>query len=45
MSERHYNKGMLDEAVNYHCDVLESKIILGEKIVASNVSQFIENNG
>lgn len=43
--ERHYNKGTPDETVNYHCDVLEAKIILGEKLVISLGSEFIENNG
>ncbi|MDE6435730.1 MAG: transposase family protein [Lachnospiraceae bacterium] len=27
--ERHYNKGTQEETVNYHCDVLEAKIVLG----------------
>ena len=27
--ERHYNKGTDKEKVNYHCDVLEAKIVLG----------------
>ena len=43
--ERHYNKGTEEETVNYHCDVLEAKIVLGEGIIASIASEFIENNG
>ena len=42
--ERHYNKGTEEEAVNYHCDVLEAKIVLGESLVVSIASEFIENN-
>ena len=43
--ERHYKKGTEVEMVNYHCDVLEAKIVLGEGIIASIASEFIENNG
>lgn len=43
--ERHYNRGTAEEKVNYHCDVLEAKIVLGEKLVISIASEFIENNG
>lgn len=43
--ERHYNKGTDEETVNYHCDVLEAKIVLGESLVVSIASEFIENNG
>ena len=43
--ERHYNKGTEGETVNYHCDVLEAKIVLGESLVVSIASEFIENNG
>lgn len=43
--ERHYNKGTEKEKVNYHCDVLEAKILLGEKLIISIASEFIENNG
>lgn len=43
--ERHYNKGTDEETVNYHCDVLEAKIVLGESMVISIGSEFIENNG
>lgn len=43
--ERHYNKGTEDEKVNYHCDVLEAKIVFGESLVVSIASEFIENNG
>ena len=42
--ERHYNKGTEEETVNYHCDVLEAKIVLGEKLIVSIASEFIENN-
>lgn len=31
--------------MNYHCDVLEAKIVLGESLVVSIGSEFIENNG
>ena len=43
--ERHYNKGTEEETVNYHCDVLEAKIVLGENLIVSIASEFIENNG
>lgn len=43
--ERHYNKGTDEETVNYHCDVLEAKIVLGDSLVVSIGSEFIENNG
>lgn len=43
--ERHYNKGTEEETVNYHCDVLEAKIVLGENLIISIGSEFIENNG
>lgn len=43
--ERHYNKGTDEETVNYHCDVLEAKIVLGESLIISMASEFIENNG
>ena len=43
--ERHYNKGTDEEVVNYHCDVLEAKIVFGESLVVSIASEFIENNG
>lgn len=43
--ERHFNKGTEEETVNYHCDVLEAKIVLGEKLIVSIGSEFIENNG
>ncbi len=43
--ERHYNKGTDEEKVNYHCDVLEAKIVFGESLVVSIASEFIENNG
>ncbi len=43
--ERHYNKGTEEETVNYHCGVLEAKIVLGESLVVSIASEFIENNG
>lgn len=43
--ERLYNKGTEKETVNYHSDVLEAKIVLGENLVVSIGSEFIENNG
>lgn len=43
--ERHYNKRTEEETVNYHCDVLEAKIVLGESLIISVASEFIENNG
>ena len=43
--ERRYNKDTGEEKVNYHCDVLEAKIVLGESLVVSIGSEFIENNG
>jgi hypothetical protein len=43
--ERRSNKGTIDELVNYHHNVLEAKIILGDKLVVSIGSEFIENNG
>lgn len=43
--ERHYNKGTEEEKVNYHSDVLEAKVVLGENLIISIASEFIENNG
>lgn len=43
--ERHYNRETDEETVNYHSDVLEAKIIFGEKLIVSLGSEFIENNG
>ena len=43
--ERHYKKGTEEETVNYHCDVLEAKIVLGDSLIVSVASEFIENNG
>lgn len=31
--------------MNYHCDVLEAKLVLGESLIVSIASEFIENNG
>jgi len=42
--ERRYGKGTENEVVNYHNDVLEAKIVLGEKLIVSIASEFIENN-
>lgn len=42
--ERHHNKSTDDEAVSYHYDVLEAKIVLGESLIVSIASGFIENN-
>lgn len=41
--ERRYDKGTENERVNYHLDVLEAKIYLGESLVCSIGSEFIEN--
>lgn len=43
--ERCCNKGTDKERTFYHRDVLEAKIVFGEKLVASIGSEFIENNG
>lgn len=43
--ERRYHKGTEEETVNYHCDVLEAKIVFGESLIVSIASEFIENNG
>lgn len=43
--ERYYNRATEEETVNYHCHVLEAKIIFGEKLIISLGSEFIENNG
>lgn len=43
--ERHYHKGSAEETINYHSDVLEAKIVFGEKLIVSICSEFIENNG
>lgn len=42
--ERHYEKGAEKENVNYHLDVLEAKIYLGENLVCNIGSEFIENS-
>lgn len=42
--EKHYCKGTDNERVNYHSDVLEAKIVFGEKLIVSIASEFIENN-
>ncbi len=42
--ERHYSNG-LGKTVNYQCDVLEAKIVLGENLIVNINSEFIENNG
>lgn len=33
------------ETINYHSDVLETKIVLGVVLIVSVGSEFIENNG
>lgn len=43
--ERHFHKDTDEEMINYHSDVLEAKIVLGEKLIVSIASEFIENNG
>jgi hypothetical protein len=42
--ERRHNKGTDKESVNYYNGVLEAKIVLGEKLIVSIGSEFIENN-
>lgn len=42
--ERRYDKGTEKEHVNYHLDVLEAKIYLGEDLICSIASEFIENS-
>ena len=42
--ERHYESGTEKEQVNYHLDVLEAKIYLGDSLVCSIASEFIENS-
>ena len=41
--ETHHNKGTEAESVCYHTDVLEAKIYLGENLLLSMGSEFIEN--
>jgi len=43
--ERRFHKDTEEESINYHCDVLEAKIMLGENLIVSIASEFIENNG
>ena len=43
--ERHYKRDTDEETVNYHCDILEAKIVFGDKLIVSIGSEFIENNG
>ncbi len=43
--ERRFHKDTEEETINYHCDVLEAKIVLGENLIVSIASEFIENNG
>ena len=43
--ERHFHRDTEEETVNYHCDVLEAKIIFGENLIVSIASEFIENDG
>ena len=42
--ERHYDKGTENEHINYHLDVLEAKVYLGDGLVCSIGSEFIENS-
>ena len=42
--EAHHNRGTEEETVQYHQNVLEAKIYLGEGIVCSIMSEFIENS-
>ena len=43
--ERHFHKDTEEETINYHCDVLEAKIVFSENVIVSIASEFIENNG
>lgn len=42
--ERHYDAGTENEKVNYHIDVLEAKLFLGNGLVCFIGSEFIEND-
>lgn len=42
--ERHYDAGTENERVNYHVDVLEAKLWLGDGLICSIGSGFIEND-
>ncbi len=42
--EAHHNKGTEEETVQYHQNVLEAKIYLGDGILCSIMSEFIENS-
>ena len=42
--ERHHDKGTENESISYHEDVLEAKIYLGERLLLSIGSEFIEND-
>lgn len=42
--ERHHNKGTDKEKVSFHVDVLEAKIYLGEGLLLSIGSEFIQND-
>ena len=42
--ERHHNKGTEKETISYHVDILEAKIYLGEGLLLSIGSEFIENS-
>ena len=42
--ERHFDRGTEKESVNYHIDVLEAKLWLGDGLVCSIGSEFIEND-
>lgn len=42
--ERRSHKNTDEEKINYHCDVLEEKIVFGEKLIVSITSEFIKNS-
>lgn len=42
--ERHFDRGTENERINYHIDVLEAKLWLGDGLVSSLGSEFIEND-
>ena len=42
--ETHFNRGTNRETVTYHQDVLEAKIYLGEGLLLSIASEFLEND-
>ena len=41
---RHFDRGTENERINFHIDVLEAKLWLGDGLVSSLGSEFIEND-